>query len=108
MLLAVLLGPIARIFLTSIKPLSGVYTTTLFFEPTLDNFRAIFERPFHVGDRLLNSLAISDFTVPIGVPAALAAAYSFSRFAMRFKRRCSSAYSQPGSCRPSLWCCRFS
>ena len=85
-LLAVLLGPIAWIFLTSIKPLSEVYTMSLWFEPTLDNFRAIFERPFYVGDRLLNSIAISGFTVLIGVPVALAAAYSFSRFAMRFKK----------------------
>ncbi len=85
-LLAVLLGPIAWIFLTSIKPLSDVYTMTLFFEPTLENFRTIFERPFYVGDRLLNSIAISGLTVAIGVPVALAAAYSFSRFAMRFKK----------------------
>lgn len=85
-LLIVLLGPIAWIFLTAFKPLSAVYSMSLLFEPTLDNFRTIFQRPFYLGDRLLNSIAISGFTVLIGVPVALAAAYSFSRFSMKFKK----------------------
>ena len=85
-LLIVLLGPIAWIFLTAFKPLSAVYSMSLLFEPTLDNFRTIFQRPFYLGDRLLNSIAISGFTVLIGVPVALAAAYSFSRVSMKFKK----------------------
>ena len=59
---------------------------SLIFEPTLDNFRAVFEKPYYLGDRIANSVIISTLTVLIGVPVALASAYSFSRFPMRFKR----------------------
>ena len=85
-LLIYLVGPIGWIFLTAFKPLSEVYSMSLVFEPTLDNFRTIFQRPFYLGDRLLNSIVISGLTVLFGVPVALAAAYSFSRFAMRLKK----------------------
>ena len=86
LVLTVFLGPILWIMLTAFKPLSAVYSMSLVFEPTLDNFREVFEKPFHLGDRILNSVVISFFTVLIGVPVALAAAYSFSRFPMRFKK----------------------
>lgn len=85
-LLVVFLGPIFWIFLTAFKPLSEVYTMSLVFEPTLDNFRQVFEKPFYLGDRLLNSVVISAATVAIGVPCALLAAYSFSRFPFRRKK----------------------
>ena len=85
-LLIVLVGPIAWIILTGFKPLSAVYTMSIFFEPTLQNFREIMERPFYLGNRLTNSILISIFTVIIGVPVALAAAYSFSRFHMKHKK----------------------
>ena len=86
LLLAVFLGPILWIILTAFKPLSAVYSMSLAFEPTLDNFREVFKKPFYLGDRILNSVVISFFTVLIGVPVALAAAYSFSRFSMKFKK----------------------
>ena len=86
LLLAVFLGPILWIILTAFKPLSAVYSMSLAFEPTLDNFREVFKKPFYLGDRILNSVVISFFTVLIGVPVALAAAYSFSRFPMKFKK----------------------
>ncbi len=86
LLVLVFLGPILWIFLTAFKPLSAVYTMSVFFEPTLDNFRQIFDKPFYLGDKLLNSIVISTFTVAIGVPCALMAAYSFSRFPFRRKK----------------------
>lgn len=82
---AIVVVPIGWIILTAFKPLESVYTMSLLFTPTMDNFFTIFEGPFFVGDRLLNSAVISIFTVAIGVPVALAAAYSFSRFQLRFK-----------------------
>jgi multiple sugar transport system permease protein len=86
LIIFVFLGPILWIFLTAFKPLSAVYTMSLWFEPTLDNFRQIFDKPFYLGQKLLNSIVISAFTVAIGVPTALAAAYSFSRFPMKYKK----------------------
>ncbi|WP_127115163.1 carbohydrate ABC transporter permease [Shimia sediminis] len=86
LVITVFLGPILWIMLTAFKPLSDVYTMALFFEPTLDNFRQIFERPFFLGSKLTNSVIISTFTVLIGIPCALLAAYSFSRFPFRNKK----------------------
>lgn len=86
LIIIVFLGPIMWIFLTAFKPLSAVYTMSLFFEPTLENFREVFDKPFYLGQKLWNSIVISAFTVAIGVPCALAAAYSFSRFQMKYKK----------------------
>jgi len=86
LLLLTFVGPIFWIFLTAFKPLREVYTMSLFFEPTLENFRTIMDKPFYLGERLINSVIISAVTVAIGVPCALLAAYSFSRFPFRRKK----------------------
>jgi len=84
--LLVLAFPIAWMVLTAFKQGTDVYTPSLLFAPTLDNFGEIFRPPWNIGAKLANSLIVSLFTVVIAVPVALAAAYAFSRFTLRFRR----------------------
>jgi multiple sugar transport system permease protein len=54
----------------------------LLFTPTLENFKAVFASPYYLGRKLVNSTIVATITVLIAIPAATAAAYSFSRFRM--------------------------
>ncbi|MBC7432776.1 MAG: carbohydrate ABC transporter permease [Rubritepida sp.] len=88
LLLAVLfliLFPIAWMALTAFKRPVDLLGLSLFFTPTLDNFRTIFSHPWNIGRTLWNSTVVAALTVLIAIPAATLAAYSFSRFEMRFK-----------------------
>jgi multiple sugar transport system permease protein len=80
--------PILWIALTAFKVPRDVYTLdrALIFTPTLENFRTVFEHPWNLGSKLLNSAIVATSTVLIAVPLALMAAYSFSRFEFAFKR----------------------
>jgi multiple sugar transport system permease protein len=84
--LAVILFPIAWMLLTAFKLPRDVYSVSLAFEPTIGNFLAVFQPPWSIGRRLLNSIVIAVATVAIAIPASVLAAYAFSRFDFMFKR----------------------
>jgi len=76
----VMLAPIAWIFMAAFKTHVDVYRLKLLFTPTLGNFAAVFDAPFFLGAKLLNSTIVALATVLLAVPVATMAAYSFSRF----------------------------
>jgi multiple sugar transport system permease protein len=80
--------PIFWIAITAFKIPREVYTLdhALVFTPTFDNFRIVFEHPWNLQLKLLNSALVAVTTVAIAIPCALMAAYSFSRFNFPFKR----------------------
>jgi multiple sugar transport system permease protein len=82
----VIIFPIFWIAVTAFKLPRDVYEVSVLFTPTIDNFFAIFGRPWHLGWRLWNSLIVSLVTVAIAIPLAALAAYGFSRFAYVWKR----------------------
>jgi len=84
-ILAVVL-PIAWIAMTSVKAPREVYSLTLAFSPTLENFRTVFEHPWNLGDKLVNSAIVSLATVAVAIPVATMAAYGFSRLDFPGKR----------------------
>lgn len=77
------LFPILWMLLTSFKPKSEVYSTSVFIEPTLRNFEIIFSPPLSFGPLIANSIIISLGTTIVAVPVALLAAYAFSRLRFR-------------------------
>ena len=82
----VMMVPIAWIILAAFKQHVDVYQLKLLFRPTLENFALVFDSPYHLGRKLLNSTIVSLVTVAIAIPIATGAAYSFSRFRMRGER----------------------
>ena len=78
----VMLVPIAWIFLAAFKNHIDVFQLKILFTPTLENFRSVFEPPYYLGRKLVNSTIVAFVTVLIAIPAATMAAYSFSRFRM--------------------------
>jgi multiple sugar transport system permease protein len=77
------LFPLAWIALASLKNEVDVYSTRLFFQPTLDNFRAIFSHPVNLGPKVWVSALVSFTTVAVAIPLAAAAAYVISRHRFR-------------------------
>jgi multiple sugar transport system permease protein len=84
--LGVILFPIVWMVLSAFKLPRDVYTLSLFFTPTVENFGSVFKAPWNLGERIINSLIISITTVGIAIPASIMAAYAFSRFEFMFKR----------------------
>ena len=82
----VMMVPIVWIALAAFKQHVDVYQLKLLFRPTLENFALVFDSPYHLGRKLLNSTIVSFVTVAIAIPIATGAAYSFSRFRMRGER----------------------
>ncbi|NQD65006.1 carbohydrate ABC transporter permease [Bacillus haikouensis] len=78
--------PIFWIALTAFKPESEVYTTSIFFQATLDNFKAVFSSSFDLGKYYSNSIIVVLFTLIITIPVSVLASYSLSRFKMRGKQ----------------------
>jgi multiple sugar transport system permease protein len=78
--------PIFWLAITSFKQEVDVYTTKVFFKPTLDNYITIFTPPNNYQYLALNSLIVSVGTVAIAIPLGLAAAYVFSRYRFRGSR----------------------
>jgi ABC-type glycerol-3-phosphate transport system permease component len=74
--------PIFWILLTAFKSGSDVYSVSLIFEPTLDNFKAVFSSDYDFGNYYMNSLTVVFFTLLITLPVSILAAYSISRFAI--------------------------
>ena len=76
----IMLVPIAWIFMAAFKNHIDVFQLKLFFTPTLKNFGTVFEPPFFLGHKLMNSTIVAFVTVVLAIPIATMAAYSFSRF----------------------------
>lgn len=79
----IMLVPIAWIALAAFKQHVDVYQLKLFFTPTFENFRIVFEKPYELGEKLKNSTIVATATVLIAIPIATCGAYSFSRFELR-------------------------
>jgi len=77
------LFPLVWIGLAAFKNQVDVYSTRLFFQPTLDNFRAIFADPILLGPKVWISAFVTISTVAITIPLAAAAAYVISRHNFR-------------------------
>lgn len=75
-----ILLPIVWIAITAFKTEADAFTLKAIFAPTLDNFRAIFEKPLSFGPLLVNSIVVSFATLVIAIPLAVMAAYAFSRY----------------------------
>jgi multiple sugar transport system permease protein len=75
--------PLVWIALAGFKNEVDVYSTSLLFQPTLDNFRAIFANPTLLGPKIWVSALVSILTVSITIPLATAAAYVISRHNFR-------------------------
>ena len=86
--IAAILLPIFWIMLTAFKQPRDVYSLSnaLWFTPTLENFKTIFEHPWNLGSKLFNSFVVAGGTVLIAMPLALCSAYAFSRFEFPFKQ----------------------
>jgi len=86
--ICIILLPITWLFLTAFKLPRDVYSleTAFNFTPTLENLQTIFEHPWNLGNKILNSFAVAGGTVLIAIPMATMAAYAFSRFEFRFKK----------------------
>ncbi len=78
--------PIVWIGMAAFKTSVDVLQLKLFFKPTLENFVTIFQPPYLIHQKLLNSAIISISVVAISIPLATCAAYSFSRFRLRGER----------------------
>jgi multiple sugar transport system permease protein len=72
--------PIFWIGLTAFKPEKEVFTFSLFFQPTLDNFKTVFSSTFNVGKYYSNSTIVVVLTLLITMPVSILASYSLSRF----------------------------
>ena len=84
--MAIMMTPIVWIFMAAFKRHVDVYQLNLLFAPTLENFRVVFDSPYHLGDKIRNSALIAAATTAFAIPFAAAAAYAFSRFSLRGER----------------------
>jgi ABC-type glycerol-3-phosphate transport system permease component len=78
--ICIILLPIAWLFLTAFKFPRDVYAleTAFYFTPTLENLQTIFEHPWNLGHKILNSFLVAGGTVLLAIPMATMAAYAFS------------------------------
>ena len=83
----VFIGPIVWFILLAFRQPGDTYRLppTVFFTPTLSSFYATFVDPGNNAPQLRNSLIISFGATLVGLPFALAAAYSLSRYRLRGK-----------------------
>ena len=81
-----ILFPIAWMVLTAFKSPVYVYSYTIWFPPTLENFREVFNERWGIRDKIINSTIIAVSTVAIAIPIAVCSAYSFSRLTFPLKR----------------------
>jgi multiple sugar transport system permease protein len=77
--------PVVWLTLTAFKLPVDAYSVKIFFQPTLNNFQAIFSPPRSFGPMVLNSAIVSTTTVLITIPLATLAAYAFSRYSFKGK-----------------------
>ncbi len=79
-------APIALIVLASFKPPLEIFAIppTLVFEPTLDNYRRLFEAWPAFLPNMLNSLIVTAGATAVTVFAAVLAGYVYARYSSRF------------------------
>ncbi len=77
---AFVLFPIFWIAITAFKQSIDVQSASLFFTPTLQNFRTIFSHPFNFAPLIYNSMVVGVLTVLIAIPLAVMCAYAISRY----------------------------
>lgn len=82
----IVLFPIVWMVLTAFKSPAYVYSYTIWFPPTLDNFREVFSPRWNITQKIVNSTIIAVSTVVIAIPIATCAAYAFSRLRFPMKR----------------------
>ena len=75
--------PLIWMILGAFKSEIDIYSTRLFFKPTLDNFHAIFASPTLLGSHTWISALVSFLTVAITIPLGAAASYVISRHRFR-------------------------
>jgi multiple sugar transport system permease protein len=78
----IILIPIFWIISGAFKNQVDLFQLKFFFKPTLNNFLTIFQSPYYIQNKLLNSTIISVLTVLFTLPLAIFSAYSFSRFSI--------------------------
>jgi multiple sugar transport system permease protein len=83
---AIILFPILWMVMTAFKNPKFVYAYTIWFPPTFENFREVFNPRWLIGEKIINSAVISCSTVIIAIPIAVSAAYAFSRLRFPLKR----------------------
>ncbi len=83
---AIILFPILWMVMTAFKNPKYVYAYTIWFPPTLENFREVFNPRWLIGEKIVNSAVIACSTVIIAIPIAVCAAYAFSRLRFPMKR----------------------
>ena len=83
---ALIVFPIAWMVMTAFKTPITVYSYTIWFQPTLDNFREVFNPRWGIAQKVVNSTIIACSTVVIAIPIAVSAAYAFSRLQFPLKR----------------------
>jgi multiple sugar transport system permease protein len=81
-----ILFPIVWMVLTAFKSPIYVYSYTIWFPPTLENFREVFNERWLIREKIINSTIIAVSTVAIAIPIAVCAAYAFSRLTFPLKR----------------------
>lgn len=86
MFFVAILFPIVWMIVTAFKQPRDVYSLTYFFTPTVENFLTVFQPPWNIGRGIMNSVIVAAGTLAIAIPAAIMAAYAFSRFHFMFKR----------------------
>lgn len=72
--------PILWLTLTAFKPDREVFSTSILFRPSLDNFRAIIGGQNDLVGPMWNSVIVAVVTTVIAVPLSMLAAYGFSRY----------------------------
>ncbi|MEZ5776919.1 MAG: carbohydrate ABC transporter permease [Paracoccaceae bacterium] len=78
--------PIAWMVMTAFKNPADVYRYTMWFTPTLDNFREVFGERWNIAKNIMNSSIIAVSTVCVAIPIAVSASYAFSRLRFPLKR----------------------
>jgi multiple sugar transport system permease protein len=78
------LFPLIWMLILSFKPDNEMFTTTFFFTPTLDNFKAVFGESDFLGT-LWNNLVVSCLAVALSLLVGVPAAYALGRFEFKGK-----------------------
>ena len=72
--------PMIWIALSAFKRPIDVKSPSVFFSPTLNNFKMLFVSPFNFGPLIVNSLIICVVTIVVAIPLSLMCAYALSRY----------------------------
>jgi len=88
LLISSIILPIFWMTITAFKWPRDVYSlnSAIWFEPTLTNMVTVFQHPWNLGNKILNSIAVASGAVALAIPMATLAAYAFSRYEFRLKK----------------------